>query len=1331
MGWFGFNESLLAQTIVGTRIDNRSEARYQFQDGSPDSLSSNLVSIVVAANSGLHLTKSVAPALAALGDTVSYTISVEDTAGIALSNIQIIDTIPAILSIISVSRGSVNGNIYQWNLESLSGGGKDSAQIIAIVAQPLPPNTIVRNLCYGVDSAGTRIVSFADLTIRFRPAPQIDEIEISKTTSKNSVLGGDTVIYLIRLANTGNTTLTNVVLKDTLPAELIFASVSSNATFSNNIISYAVDSIIAEGSDSVTVMTIVRANEFGNINIQNRAYVETDKTPIQMSEATVYLDATPVIEFTKLGPATALAGDTILYGINYSNRSSNILHDVVIIDSLDPLMRFIDGPEGVYDSVNNIYRWTVPVIDSQSTGLYLIRVVLSDTISVNRTVINRAEFYSREIPSKKSEKQTQVLIPAQLRIWKVVSSEKAKTGDTLSYQITLSNISNSQAESIIVTDHLPEELVYLSSIPTGYYDELTRTISWHENSIPAREIYQYRIIVRIRPDALPGARHIENVANTKWSTGEASSDDDRNSNVSVYLVVPYLKVTKQAVRRIVEVGDAALYNICVTNLSAQSQANYIEIIDNIPLGFKYIKGSSFLAQNKVDDPSINSRELRWALSEPIPPKASVQLSYRLVVGAGALDGDGINKAQAIGTTPGGITIASEIAQDRVEVKKGIITDRGFVIGKVFYDDNENFYQDENEEGIKGVELMTEDGTRVITGDDGKYSLPDLNAGEHVLRVRQETLPLNDELICGYSDFGNVASSRFVRLTESGVARVDFYVRRGKNSPVNLSQSVASIGNLEVRRIAEPKNIVFRQEEGLSPIQIKGTQFEIGKAKLKPEAFPTLKAVADLAREFSDQIIAISGHTDSTPIHTKEFPSNKELSVARANAVKNYLIEKEKIDSLRFSVIGFAETQPVASNSTKIGRTLNRRVEIEMGSNKNPFASYMKTVQFTIPIRYNGSVPIKSIGIEDRLDTAFHFIEGSAMIGEQPVSNSINQNKIIWRIDSVGKYFNKNLIYKATVNVQTAKLKTAYSQTSIKYLTRDSIVTISGTATTTNTIARTTRSKPVTFVLSGVLFDVGKATLKDEAMNAMNSAAEMLKTYPQSTAVIEGHTDSKPIKTKEFQSNVALSNSRALTVLNRLVEDYGIDSSRLQSYGWGELKPVAPNNTVDGRQANRRVEIKIYKEEIFEETIREGSIDSSVVLKKSVESEISNTDYDSSSENISDSRFYLLLKAMRQFDKQTVSVMIADTIPIGLNIVPGSIKAGAGIDSFWVEKNLLKIKCNDKDSSYSISMMVEMNQKDMIGESVNHSFSMIRQLRNGKEIIDRSTPVILRKLKQYR
>lgn len=73
-------------------------------------------------------------------------------------------------------------------------------------------------------------------------------------------------------------------------------------------------------------------------------------------------------------------------------------------------------------------------------------------------------------------------------------------------------------------------------------------------------------------------------------------------------------------------------------------------------------------------------------------------------------------------------------------------------------------------------------------------------------------------------------------------------------------------------------------------------------------------------------IAVQGFTDNVPIHNQLYPSNWELSAARASGVVRFLIEQD-IDENRLSAIGFADTHPVASNDTEQGRSLNRRVNI--------------------------------------------------------------------------------------------------------------------------------------------------------------------------------------------------------------------------------------------------------------------------------------------------------------------------------------------------------------------------------------------------------------------
>ena len=83
------------------------------------------------------------------------------------------------------------------------------------------------------------------------------------------------------------------------------------------------------------------------------------------------------------------------------------------------------------------------------------------------------------------------------------------------------------------------------------------------------------------------------------------------------------------------------------------------------------------------------------------------------------------------------------------------------------------------------------------------------------------------------------------------------------------------------------------------------------------------------------MIAVEGHTDDQPIRTPDFPSNWDLSTARANTLVRYLIESHHLASKRFSSTGYAGTRPIESNSTQEGRSSNRRVEIVVLRNTQP------------------------------------------------------------------------------------------------------------------------------------------------------------------------------------------------------------------------------------------------------------------------------------------------------------------------------------------------------------------------------------------------------------
>ena len=106
-------------------------------------------------------------------------------------------------------------------------------------------------------------------------------------------------------------------------------------------------------------------------------------------------------------------------------------------------------------------------------------------------------------------------------------------------------------------------------------------------------------------------------------------------------------------------------------------------------------------------------------------------------------------------------------------------------------------------------------------------------------------------------------------------------------------------------------------------------FMPGEADILTGFEPVLDNIAEIIQKYPGFIIEIEGHTDNVPIRTSQFPSNWELSIARATSVLKYFIHYHSIDPSRLSVKGNADQKPLVSNNTPENRAKNRRVEIRL------------------------------------------------------------------------------------------------------------------------------------------------------------------------------------------------------------------------------------------------------------------------------------------------------------------------------------------------------------------------------------------------------------------
>jgi len=121
-------------------------------------------------------------------------------------------------------------------------------------------------------------------------------------------------------------------------------------------------------------------------------------------------------------------------------------------------------------------------------------------------------------------------------------------------------------------------------------------------------------------------------------------------------------------------------------------------------------------------------------------------------------------------------------------------------------------------------------------------------------------------------------------------------------------------------------VVAQDDRGVVVSLADAVAFEPGKAELLPKARAVLMPVAAALREFPNQV-RVEGHTDNVPIRTDQFPSNWELSSARAVAIVRFLSEGGHLQPERLAANAYGEFHPAAPNDTVEGRALNRRVEL--------------------------------------------------------------------------------------------------------------------------------------------------------------------------------------------------------------------------------------------------------------------------------------------------------------------------------------------------------------------------------------------------------------------
>lgn len=155
-----------------------------------------------------------------------------------------------------------------------------------------------------------------------------------------------------------------------------------------------------------------------------------------------------------------------------------------------------------------------------------------------------------------------------------------------------------------------------------------------------------------------------------------------------------------------------------------------------------------------------------------------------------------------------------------------------------------------------------------------------------------------------------------QLLEAQNRKLSEIEKQAREMEEGLKKEIAE-GSLRVKRLKD--RLIINIDDKIL--------FDSGSSSLKPQVQKTLKIIADILARHKKSRIIIEGHTDNIPIHTKRFRDNWQLSTERALSVLNYVLKRTKLNPQRISAAGYGEYKPVAPNSTRANRQLNRRVDI--------------------------------------------------------------------------------------------------------------------------------------------------------------------------------------------------------------------------------------------------------------------------------------------------------------------------------------------------------------------------------------------------------------------
>ncbi len=532
----------------------------------------------------LEVSKFVDNSTPNVGDTVNFTIDIENIGPNAAANVLLNDLLPAGLAFVSdtPSQGSYNPSTGVWNVGTIPDAGLPtlilSAQVVSAGAKI---NTAAIGHSDQPDPNPANNQASATITT------QQADLQITKTVSNARPNVGDTIVFTVTLTDLGPGIATNVQVADLLPTGLTLVSaVPSQGTYDSATGVWSVPTVTTalartlildarvDGPDPKTNTATITASDVFDPNPGNNTASATE-TPLQAD-----------LGLTKtVSNAHPNVGDTIAYTVTLSNIGPDGATNVQVTDLLPAGLGYVSSApsQGTYSNATGL--WTVgSVANNGGATLQIQARVNSPNAQLNTATISQAAQFDPDLANN-SAAALETPQQAEVGVSKTVSNPTPNVGDTIVYTIQVTNNGPDAATNVTVQDMLPAAVGYLSSTAAkGSYDPATRTWTIGTIANGATESLTIDATV-VSPNPL---------ANTAVITHADQFDPILANNQSTAFVTPLqadLQIGKTVSNPTPNVNDTITFTVTLTN-DGPADATSVQVSDLLPAGLSFVSSTS-------------------------------------------------------------------------------------------------------------------------------------------------------------------------------------------------------------------------------------------------------------------------------------------------------------------------------------------------------------------------------------------------------------------------------------------------------------------------------------------------------------------------------------------------------------------------------------------------------------------------------------------------------------------------------------------------------------------------------------------------------------------